>query len=190
MAVSSTSYNAVARRYASAFIDIAGESQSLDHVEKDLAALSSMIEASEDFRTLLHSPLFSRQDQQAGLQALAQKAGFHAATHNLLLLLAQNRRLPALAAVIGAVRSELSKRRGEVDAHVESAFALTPEQTKALQSSLVESLGNNVSLNVSVNKDLIGGMIVTVGSKMIDDSVKRKIDRLGRALQSGKAQSA
>ena len=118
-------------------------------------------------------------------KALAQKAKFQTLTANFLGVLAQNRRLPALGAVIGAFQSELRRRRGEVEAKVETAFALNPAQTNALQEQLSKAMGTNVTLNVEVNRDLLGGLVVTVGSRMIDDSVRRKLEKLQRTMNSG-----
>ncbi|MEM6780954.1 MAG: F0F1 ATP synthase subunit delta [Pseudomonadota bacterium] len=181
---------AAARRYASAFIDTAIESKSLDIIEKDLNNLSAMIESSEDLRAVLNSPMLKREEQAKAILALADKAKFNDITKNLLALLCENRRLPILTGVIGAVHNEISTRRGEVNARVQTASALSASETQALQKSLSEAMGQNVTLDVEVKKDLIGGMVVTVGSKMIDDSVKRKLERLKQAMKSGANQNA
>ena len=104
-------------------------------------------------------------------------------------MLAQNRRLNALPQVINAMKAEMRNRRGEVEAKVVSAFALTPAQTNALQKDLSKAMGTNVTLSVEVDKELLGGMAVTVGSQMIDDSVRSKLDRLKRAMSSGSNQN-
>jgi F-type H+-transporting ATPase subunit delta len=172
----------VAGRYAAALIDLASEHKSLENVEKDLTALRAMVDGSADLRRLVENPLISRDQQQKAILALAAKAGFHALTANFLGVLAQNRRLGALPAILDAFANEVMRRRGGVNARVETAFALSPAQTKSLQEQLSKAMGSNVTLDVSVNKDLLGGMIVTVGSKQIDDSVKRKLERLKRAM--------
>ncbi len=163
---------------------MATDGNAVDKVEKDLLELQAMIENSADLRKLLNNPLINRSQQQKAILALADKAGFNKLTTQFLGVLAHNRRLLALADVIAAFRDALAKSRGESLAKVQTAFALTPAQTKSLQEQLSKVMGSNVTLEVSVDKDLLGGMIVTVGSKQIDDSVKRKLERLRRAMNA------
>lgn len=184
MASQSTS-GAAALRYATALVDIAMESGKVDAVEKDLIDFQNILAESQDLQNLTKSPLISRTDKQNSVQAIAVKAKFQDITSNFLALLAQNNRLNMVQSVINAVLMELSRRRGEVSAQVQSAFALTKDQEKALQESLAKAMGQAVAVNVEVNKDLIGGMVVTVGSQMIDDSVKRKLERLKIAMKGG-----
>ncbi len=175
---------AAALRYASALVDTAIHAKSLEAVEQDLKDFEAMIAGSSDLQNLIRSPLFNRTQQANALAAIADKAKFNPITRNFLQLLADNRRLNIVSAVIGAVQKDIQKRRGEISANVETAYPLTDAQKKALQEALGKATGRTVALNLSVNKDLIGGMIVTVGSKMIDDSVKRKLERLERAMKS------
>jgi F-type H+-transporting ATPase subunit delta len=146
-----------------------------------------MIASSDDFKSLLENPLVNRGQQQKALQAIAAKAGFQKLTSQFIGVLAENRRLAALPAVITAFGEALAKSRGEVQAKVETAYALTPAQTAQLKEQLAAAMGSNVTLDVSVNKELLGGMIVTVGSRMVDDSVKRKLERLRRAMNSNES---
>lgn len=161
---------------------MAAEDRLVEQVEKDLLELQSMLSSSEDLKAMATSPLVSRLEQTDAILALADKAKFQSLTKHFLGVLAQNRRLPALEGVIKAFRAELTRRRGQIDVKVQSAAALTPAQTKALQEQLSKAMGTNVTLNVEVQKDLLGGMVVTVGSRMIDDSVKRKLEKLQRAM--------
>lgn len=175
----------VARRYAAAFLDLAAQANAVDKINSDMENIGVMMASSTDLRTLVDSPRLSRAAQGQALQALAAKAGFQQLTRNFLGVLAANRRVAELPGVLAAFRDELRRRRGEVVADVRSAFALTPAQTKNLQEQLSKSLGGaQVTLNVGVQKDLLGGMVVTVGSRMIDDSVKGKLERLRRAMNS------
>jgi F-type H+-transporting ATPase subunit delta len=174
--------NVVAVRYATALLDMAEEAKSIESVEKDLLELEKMILASEDLQSLLQNPLIGQEKQEKALSAIADKAKFNKLTKNFLGVLAQNRRLSAALGIVGAVRKELYKRRGEVEAKVQTAYALSASQTKTLQQELSKVMGSNVTLEVEVDKDLLGGMIVTVGSTMIDDSVRRKLEKLGRAM--------
>jgi len=175
---------AAALRYATALVEIAANAKKIDSVEQDLNELEAMIEGSTDLQNLLKSPLISREDQQASIVAIAQKAKFQDITTNFLNLLAQNRRLNMLPSIMNAVHMDISRLRGEVSAHVASAFKLTKEQENALQESLAKAVGKAVSVQVDVQEDLIGGMVVTVGSQIIDDSVKRKLERLKIAMKS------
>jgi F-type H+-transporting ATPase subunit delta len=188
VAKSSTAANVIATRYATALIETAsqavGQAGAIDSVEKDMSALATMLAASEDLRSLISSPLFRSEQQQAAISALAEKAGFNKLTINFLNVLAQNRRLGALEQIIVAFKDALAARRGEVKADVTTAFALTSEQERALQDSLKKSLGFNVHLNLNVDRSLLGGMVLTVGSRMVDDSVKGKLARLKQAMQS------
>ena len=175
---------AAAIRYATALVEIAANAKKIDSVETDLNELEAMIQGSTDLQNLLKSPLISREDQQASIVAIAQKAKFQDITTNFLNLLAQNRRLNMLPSIMNAVRMDISRLRGEVSAHVASAFKLSKEQENALQESLAKAVGKAVSVQVDVQEDLIGGMVVTVGSQIIDDSVKRKLERLKIAMKS------
>lgn len=174
----------VAMRYASAFVDSAIESQKYDAIEKDLQEFAMMIAGSEDLKTFIKSPLISRLDQQEAITALAKKAKFQDITANFLALLAQNRRLSMIDSIIAAVTKDLAARRGEVAARVQTAFKLSPDQEKALQDALTKAVGKTVSVHLDVDESLIGGMVVTVGSQMIDDSIKRKLERLKIAMTS------
>lgn len=184
MAKTSTAANVIAKRYATALIETADQAKVLDSVEKDLAKLAVMLEQSADLVTLISSPVFSREQQQSAIGTLGKESGFDRLTMNFLGVLSQNRRLYSVGAIIKAFRAELSKRRGEVTATIKAAYPLTPDQETALRNSLTRSVGANVQLDVSIDKSLLGGMIVTVGSRMIDDSVKGKLARLKLAMQS------
>lgn len=185
MASGSSSTSQVASRYVSALIDMAEEAKLVSKVEKDLQELSAMIEGSEDLQALVENPLLNREQQKAGILAVAEAAKLQQLTGNFLGVVADNRRLSILPQIIAKFHEELRRRSGEVEAVVETAFALTPAQTDALQKELSGAMGVNVTLNVSVNQDLLGGMTVTVGSRMIDDSVRRKLEKLQRTMSSG-----
>lgn len=177
----------VASRYAAAFIDLAEQDHLIDKIERDFNELQAMIAGSKDLDSLIRNPLFNRDQQKAALVALAQKAGFCDLTVRFLGVLSQNRRTGALPDVIRAAKAELTRRRGGVEARVQTAYALSDAQTRELQKSLSDAMGSNVTLNVEVNRDILGGMIVTVGSRMIDDSVRRKLERLKRTLSGSRA---
>lgn len=175
----------VAKRYASALLDLAAQAGLVDKVEKDLQELAAMYKGSADLRALALNPLISKARQAKAMAALADKAGFQTLTKNFLGVLADNRRLPFLTAVLSAFDTELKKRCGVVEAHVETAYELSPARLEELEKVIAQSTGGgSVSLDVQVNEDLLGGLVVTVGSYMVDDSVRRKLERLQRIMSS------
>jgi F-type H+-transporting ATPase subunit delta len=173
----------LAGRYALALLDLADETISLDAVADDLRALRRIIEQSEDFRRLLRSPLISREEQAKALAAIMEKAGFSETTRRFGQVLARNRRLFVLPQIIEGYLAELARRRGEVTAQVTSAVELSDAQRQALIDRLKATVGGKVQVDVKVDKDLIGGLIVKVGSRMIDNSLRSKLQRLQLAMK-------
>jgi len=164
------------------------EQNAIQQIEQDVADLRKMLDSSPDLQTLVRSPLVGAGAQQAALAALADKAKFSALTKNFLLTLAQNRRLPEISNVLKAVTDNIAGRRGEVLAKVESASELSAAQKKSLEEQLGKTIGRPVSLDATTNAALIGGVVITLGSLMIDDSIKTKLERMGRAMKhNGKA---
>lgn len=185
MSASRQTSQIIALRYAKALVDLAEESKLTKKVEADLDALSKMLSDSADLRTMIASPVISRDTQQAVMAEISKKAGLTKLTENFLKTLAANRRLYALAKMIDAVRLDLSRRRGEMKAVVKVAQDLTPAQRKELEAALSKSAGVDVSIEVKVEPSILGGMIVTMGSQMIDDSVLRKLEKLRITMESG-----
>lgn len=185
--MANTQSGLMARRYATALLDMATAAKVLETVEKDLRDFSVMLKVSPELQALVRNPLLGRSQQQRAVIAVAEKSQFNQLSVNFLGVLAHNRRLSAVAEVIEAFHRESARRRGEIEARVQTAYVLTPAQTDALQKELSKALGSHVSLNVEVAKDLLGGMIVTVGSRMVDDSLKRKLERLKRTLSGSRA---
>jgi F-type H+-transporting ATPase subunit delta len=173
----------IAERYASALYELADEAKALDQVAADLKAAKAMMAASQDLVRLIRSPVLGRSDQAKAVTALADKAGFHDLSKRFLGTLAQNRRLFALTSVIDAFLAELARRRGEATADVTSAVALTPAQTQALEEALRSVVGSKVSVDLKVDRSLIGGLVVRVGSRMIDTSLATKLRRLRLAMK-------
>jgi F-type H+-transporting ATPase subunit delta len=173
---------ALTSRYAAALIDLAQDSGKTDAIARNLAELAAMVKGSPELQLLARSPSFSRESQYKGIAALADKAGFEQLTKNFLNVLVQNRRLGALTSIIAAFQEELAKRRGEITVQVETAQDLTPTQLKSLQESLSKGMEREVTIRAKVEPAIMGGMIVTVGSQMIDDSVRRKLERLKQAM--------
>jgi F-type H+-transporting ATPase subunit delta len=173
----------IAERYASALYELADEAKALDQVAADLKALKAMMAASADLMRLIRSPVLGRSDQAKAVSALAEKAGFSELTGRFLGTLAANRRLFALLSVIDGFLAELARRRGEATADVTSAVPLTPAQTQALEEALKSVVGSKVSVDLKVDKSLIGGLVVRVGSRMIDTSLATKLRRLRLAMK-------
>ena len=184
MASNTRSSGTAAFRYASALVDLAMEGGSIPQIEKDVRDLRAMTAASDDLRAMLSSPLNGAGAQQAALSEIVKKAGFSPLMGNFLNVLAQNRRLKDLDAILGAVQDNLSSRRGEMKAKVQSASALSAAQEQAIAEQLSKTLGQPVAIEATVAPELIGGVTITMGSFMIDDSVKTKLDRLARAMKS------
>ncbi|MDX1483295.1 MAG: F0F1 ATP synthase subunit delta [Alphaproteobacteria bacterium] len=179
----STDAGGVAGRYASALYELADSAKVLDAVADDLRALRSMLDDSDDFARLVSSPVLTREAQVAAVTALAEKAGFNELTVKFVGLLARNRRLGALRPAVAAYLAELASRRGEVTAEVVAAQPMKAAHLEAVKSALTESLGSKVALESRVDPALIGGMVVRVGSKMIDSSLATKLQKLRLSMK-------
>lgn len=173
-----SSYSLVAQRYAKALMEAAQDAKALDSVQQDANELLAMLADSADLQALVTSPLYKGEAQFSAMQAIAKKAKFHKITANFLGVLAENGRMDVLAGILGAFAARLADMQGRVSASVEVAQDLTKTQITALEKALSKSIGKEVAVNVSVKEDLLGGMVVTVGSKMFDSSVKRKLEML------------
>jgi F-type H+-transporting ATPase subunit delta len=173
----------MAGRYAAALLEIAKEEKQLSQVERDVRAFQDMLTASEDLRRLVRSPVISAEDQAKALTAVLEKAGISGLTANFLRLVARNRRLFAAADMIKNFRALLARERGEVSADVASAHPLNIEQMNALKDALRAQLGKDVQVNTRVDPHLLGGLVVKVGSKMIDSSLRTKLNNLKVAMK-------
>lgn len=183
MASAASSLSGIGERYAAALFDLADEQKSLDAIAADLRTLRALIDESADLRRLIRSPVLGRAEQGKAVAALAERAELHIVTRNLLGLLARNRRLFALTALIGSFLAQLAERRGEVTAQVTAAQELSPEQRAALDERLRRAVGSKVSVDIRVDPALLGGIVVRVGSRMVDASLKTKLHRLQLAMK-------
>jgi F-type H+-transporting ATPase subunit delta len=179
----STGNAGLAGRYATALFELAEERGTLDQVANDLNGLKASIAESEDFQRFISSPVMGREDQEKGAGAIAAKAELTDVTRNFLGLLAKNRRLVALPAIIDAFLSALAERRGEVSADVTVAVAITEKQKTSLAAALKKVTGGEVALNIHVDPSLIGGMIVKIGSHMVDSSIRSQLQRLQLSMK-------
>ncbi|MCB1558227.1 MAG: F0F1 ATP synthase subunit delta [Alphaproteobacteria bacterium] len=182
--------NVVATRYATSLIGAALQAGALEAVQSDLISLEKTLQQSQELAAFVDSPVFGADRQMAAMKDIAQKAKFHQITANFLCVLADNRRLNELQDTIGAFHREMSKRMGQVDAFVKSAHQLSPAQEKQLAEMLAQKTGKAVRLFVEIDQSLLGGLVVTVGSQMIDDSLKSKLSRLKQAMISNSNQNA
>jgi F-type H+-transporting ATPase subunit delta len=172
-----------AGRYATALFELAREAGELDRAEADLAQLDEALGQSPDLADLIRNPVYTRAEQGKAVDAVAGRMGLSALVRNVVGLMAQKRRLFALPQMIAQFRALLAEHRGEVTAEVTAAHPLSDAQRGALAEKLKGSLGRDVNLNVRVDKDIIGGLVVRVGSRMIDSSIRSRLARLQNAMK-------
>lgn len=185
----------IAERYARAVFDLAREGDgpdaareggALDALGRDVDALDGAIRDSSDLREMLGSPVVARSEGEAAIGAIADGLGLGDVMGNTLRLMAQKRRLFAVPALVARLREMLAEARGEVAAEVRAAKALTPQQEKDLSEALRASTGKDVRLDVTVDEALIGGLVVKVGSRMIDTSIRAKLDALRNTMREAR----
>ncbi|MGE3306242.1 MAG: F0F1 ATP synthase subunit delta [Rhizobiaceae bacterium] len=183
MAQSASPISGVAERYAGSLFDLANQSGSVADVEASLDRFEVLLGQSDDLKRLIGSPVFSADDQLKAIGAIADKAGISGLAGNFLRVVAQNRRLFAVPAIIKAFRRIAAEHRGESAAEVTSAHALTDAQQAELQAALKSAVGKDVKLSMTVDPSILGGLVVKVGSRQIDTSLKTKLDSLKLALK-------
>ena len=168
----------VAGRYASALFELAKDAGSVDAVSADLDGFGALLAGNGDLQRLVRSPVFGADEQAAALGAILAKGKIGGLTGNFIQLVARNRRLFVIEDIITAFRALAAADRGEVSASVTSAQELKPAQIKSLQTALKSITGKTVTLNQQVDPSILGGLIVKVGSRMIDTSLKTKLNSL------------
>lgn len=173
----------MAGRYATAAFDLARDEGAIEPVSQDLSRFAVLIEDNEDMRRLVRSPAFSSDDQTRAVTAVLAKIGIGGLAANFIRLAAQNRRLFAIADMIRAYNALAAKARGETTADVTVAQPLSGEHLDVLKAALKGSTGKNVALNVKVDPSLIGGLTVKIGSKLIDASLKTKLQSIKLAMK-------
>lgn len=174
----------LAGRYASALFDLASENGTVTAVESDLETLGNALGQSDDLRAATTNPELSRADQGAAVKAVASHLGLSELTTNFLGVLAGNRRLSKLPEMIDAFKTIAAAQRGEVTAKVVSAHPLTDEQLAALKNKLTARQGRTVMLSADVDPDLLGGLVVTIGSQRIDASIRTRLNALSQAMKA------
>lgn len=173
----------VAGRYATALFELAQSEKAVDRVEADLDALAAALADSPDLRDLISSAVYSRADQGRAIAALAGRMGLGREVTNTLGVMAANRRLFVLPGVIAAVKGLIAEARGEVTAEVMAARPLSDAQRDQLLAILSDKTGRTVKLDVEVDESLIGGLVVRVGSRMIDTSIRTKLASLQNIMK-------
>ncbi len=173
----------IAERYATAIFELSKEAKSLAKLEENLTDLSAAYEASADLRDLIASPVVSRSEQQAAITAVADKMGLVPELKKGLALMASKRRLFVLPQLVRQLREMIADDKGEVTADVTSAVKLTAAQSKSLAETLKKTVGKDVKINATVDESLIGGLVVKVGSKMIDTSIRSRLNSLQNAMK-------
>jgi F-type H+-transporting ATPase subunit delta len=173
----------VAGRYARSLFELAQEEGAVAAVEGDLGRFESLLDGSEDLQRLIKSPVFSADEQSRAIDAVLARAGIGGLTGNFLRVVARNRRLFAVPQMIRAFREIAAEARGEAAAEVTAAHALTAEQERDLKATLKSVVDKDVSVKVTVDPSLLGGLVVKLGSRQIDTSLKTKLNSLKLALK-------
>ncbi|HET7335013.1 MAG TPA: F0F1 ATP synthase subunit delta [Rhizomicrobium sp.] len=173
----------IAGRYATAIFDLAQEEKSVEVVEKDFSALKTMIADSDDLARFVKAPIFSRDEQKKGMNAVLHRMEAADLTRRFVLLLTSKRRLFMLNDVIRTFDLLVARQRGEVTAQVSSARALSDAETAEIKSILKSGLGRDPRLEAKVDPSLLGGLVVKVGSRMIDSSLRTKLNGIRTAMR-------
>ncbi len=183
MAQSSSPVSGIAERYAGSLYELAAQSNSVEKVEADLSSFEKLLSESADLDRLIKSPVFSAEDQLKAIASVADKAGITGLVGNFLRVVAQNRRLFAVPAMIKAFHAIAADARGEVAAEVTSAHPLSAAQEEELKAALKGVTGKDVAISATVDPSLLGGLVVKIGSRQIDTSLRTKLNSLKLALK-------
>lgn len=174
----------LAGRYAGALYALADDTNSLNEIVADLTDLAKLVGENDDMKMLISSPALTRGEQQAGITAITQKAGAHALTVKFLGTLAENGRLFVLPKIISVFLDEHARRQGQISAEVVSAVTLDASRKASVEKAVASLAGSDkLSLSMRVDPSLIGGLVVRIGSRMIDTSIKTKLSRLETAMK-------
>ena len=183
MAAEDTSVSGVSGRYATALFELARDQKVVDEVKADLDKFEALLNESADLKRLVRSPVFAADAQSKALAAVLAKAGIAGISANFLKVLTANRRLFAVADVIRAYRVLVAKFKGETTAEVTVAEALSDKNLDALKVALKSVTGKDVALNVKVDPSIIGGLVVKLGSRMVDGSLRTKLNSIKHAMK-------
>jgi len=171
-------------RYASALFELAKEQDATAQVEADLVKFESLLRESEDLRRLVASPVFAAEDQARAVAAILERAGITGLTANFFQVIARNRRLFAVPEMIAVFKALAAESRGEVVAEVTTAQPLSEQQVAQLTETLTTSVGKDVKLDARVDPAILGGLIIKIGSRMIDSSLRTKLTAIKVGLKA------
>lgn len=183
MAAESPSVSGVSGRYATALFELARDEKSVDEVRADLDRFEAMLNESADLKRLVRSPVFSADAQLRALTVVLEKSGISGTSAKFLKVLTANRRLFAVTDVIRAYRALVAKFKGEATAEVTVAEQLSDKNLDALKTALKSVTGKDVALNVKVDPSIIGGLVVKLGSRMVDSSLRTKLNSIKNAMK-------
>ena len=183
MAAEDPSVSGVSGRYATALFELARDEKSIDAVKADLDRFAAMLADSADLKRLVRSPVFSAGSQAKALAAVLDKAGISGTSANFLQVLTANRRLFVVTDVIRAFRALVARFKGEATADVTVAETLSDKNLDALKTALKSVTGKDVALNVNVDPSIIGGLVVKLGSRMVDSSLRTKLNSIKHAMK-------
>jgi len=183
VAAEDPSVSGVSGRYATALFELARDERSIDAVKADLDRFDAMLADSADLKRLVRSPVFSAETQSKALAAVLGKAGISGISANFLKVLTANRRLFVVSDVIRAFRALVAKFKGEATADVTVAETLSDKNLDVLKAALKSVTGKDVALNVQVDSSIIGGLVVKLGSRMVDSSLRTKLNSIKHAMK-------
>jgi F-type H+-transporting ATPase subunit delta len=183
VAAEDPSVSGVSGRYATALFELARDERSIDAVKADLDRFDAMLSESADLKRLVRSPVFSADSQSKALAAVLDRSGISGISANFLKVLTANRRLFAVSDVIRAFRALVAKFKGEATADVTVAETLSDKNLDTLKTALKSVTGKDVSLNVKVDRSIIGGLVVKLGSRMVDSSLRTKLNSIKHAMK-------
>jgi F-type H+-transporting ATPase subunit delta len=183
VAAKDPSVSGVSGRYATALFELARDEKAIDAVKADLDRFDALLNESADLKRLIRSPVFTAEAQLKALNAVLQRAGISGIAANFLKVLTRNRRLFAVSDVIRAFRALVAKFKGEATADVTVAETLTDRNLDALKTALKSVTGKDVALNVKVDPSIIGGLVVKLGSRMVDSSLRTKLNSIKHAMK-------
>ena len=183
MDISSGIQASLAGRYALALFELARDQKQLDSVGASLAAVRAALDQSDDFRALTTSPLIGRDEAVRAATAAAEAMRLDPLTARFLGVLAQNRRLSQLGNAIRAFNTLAARHRGEINAEVTSAYPLDDDQVDAIKQNLRTRMGRDIAVEMNVDPIILGGLVVKIGSQMIDGSIRTKLNSLAQAMK-------
>ena len=183
MAAENPSVSGVSGRYATALFELARDENSIDAVKADLDRFAAMLDESADLKRLVRSPVFAAEAQLKALSAVLEKAEITGVSANFLKVLAANRRLFAVSEVIRAFNALVAKFKGEATADVTVAETLSDKNLEALKAALKSVTGKDVTLDVKVDPSIIGGLVLKLGSRMVDSSLRTKLNSIKNAMK-------